>query len=134
MAALVVGLAAVVPPVATAHASPESSNLLVGDHGSFDLSTGGWVGANASLARVNSPTQAGTGALATTATAAGTAGAISGNGPTTWTPANPGQVYTGSAWAEAASTGRPVDAVLGFVSSTGAVNAVWGQSTPDTTT
>jgi aryl-phospho-beta-D-glucosidase BglC (GH1 family) len=134
-------LAAVMLPAATtigsatAGASPESPNLLVGDHGSFDLSTGGWVGANASLARVSSPTQAGTGALAMTASTAGTAGAISGNGPTTWTPASPGQVYTGSAWAEAASTGRSVNAVLGFISSAGtATNAVWGQPTSDTTT
>src|SRR5205807_10277098 len=36
---------------------------------------------------------------------------------------------------EAASTGRPVNAVLGFISSTGtATNAVWGQATSDTTT
>jgi hypothetical protein len=120
---------------ATASATPESPNLLVGDHGSFDLSSGGWVGANASLARVSSPTQAGTGALAMTASTAGTAGAISGNGSTTWTPASPGQVYTGSAWAEAASTGRSVDAVLGFISSTGTTtNAVWGQVSSDTTT
>ena len=133
-------LSAMVPFVATlpgpaAHASPESPNLLVGDHGSFDLTTGGWVGGNASVAHVTSPTQAGLGALAMAATSAGTAGAVSGNGPTTWTPAQAGQVYTGSAWTEAASTGRSVDAALGFISSTGTTTtAVWGQVTPDVTT
>src|SRR5437764_5788907 len=112
-------LSAMVPFVAlpgpAAHASPESPNLLGGDHGSCDLTTGGWVGGNASVAHVTSPTQAGLGALAMAATSAGTAGAVSGNGPTTWTPAQAGQGYTGSAWTEAASTGRPVDRAVGVI-------------------
>jgi hypothetical protein len=45
-----------------------------------------------------------------------------------------GQVYTGSAWSEAATRGRSVGAILGFISSSGSVtNVVWGQAAPDTT-
>ncbi|HEY3701974.1 MAG TPA: hypothetical protein VGL32_06940, partial [Acidimicrobiales bacterium] len=45
-----------------------------------------------------------------------------------------GQVYTGSAWSQAATTSRPVGAILGFISSSGSVtNVVWGQGAPDTT-
>jgi endoglucanase len=46
-----------------------------------------------------------------------------------------GQIYTGSAWAEAATSGRTVQAVLGFLSGTGQVlDTAWAQGTSETTT
>ena len=130
--ALGVGSMAVTAPPARA---ATSTNLLSGDQSSFDQGTGGWAGSNAALSEVHSPAQAGTGSLMVTAQAAGGTGAVSGNGPQTWTAAVPGQVYTASAWVVAGSTPRSAEMAVSFLSSNGSVLAtVWGQTAPDTTT
>src|SRR5207245_6350004 len=73
--------------------------------------------------------------LTTTANGPAPVSATSGSGPGTWTPAVAGQIYTGSAWAEAATSGRTLQTVLGFLSATGQVlDTAWAQGTSETTT
>lgn len=131
-----VGLGAVSSAVTPlpAPAAISSANLLSGNQASFDQGTGGWAGSNATLSAVGSPAEAGTGALMATAQAAGGMGAVSGNGPQTWTAAVPGQVYTASAWVLAGSTPRSAEMAVSFLSSSGsALATVWGQEAPDAT-
>ena len=110
------------------------ANLLTGNQAGFDTGLGGWVGSGAVVSVVSSPVLAGAGAMAVTATSGGTAGAASGTGPASWTPAAAGQVYTAQAAMRGATASRSVETALAFLSSTGTtLGTVWGQLTLDNT-
>jgi endoglucanase len=120
---------------AVADVSTGAANLWTGDAATFDGGAGGWAGSNAGLSIVPTPVQAGTGALALTAASAGLVAAVSGTGPSSWTPAVPSRVYTTQVSVRAAATSRPAETALAFLSSSGStLSTAWGQLTPDAVT
>jgi hypothetical protein len=116
------------PPVAS------GPNLLTPGQADFRPGVGRWVGTNAVLTWTPAPSRSSTGALeVTAATPRSTADAASsGDGPGTWTPAVPGQIYFGSVFAMAGTQGRSTEPVLVFRSADGTpTSSIWGQGTPD---
>lgn len=104
-------------------AASTSPNLLAGNASSFDTGQGGWssMTASASLRRVSTPVQAGTGALSVTTIAQGPVDLYlgSGTGPSSWIQAVPGLRYTGIAYVRAASQYRWIVPSLVFYDASG---------------
>ena len=123
--------ATTIPPAG----SVTSANLLMGDQSTFDASTGGWGAINGAVSDVSLPTQAGSGALALTTTAAGPANVwvLSGGGPGTWTAAVPGDRYSGSAFVESASVAGSVTPFEAFYDTNGKAltSFIWGEGVSD---
>lgn len=100
------------------------TNLLTGTAATFSGTTGGWVGTDATLSAVQTPSTLSTGSLQMTATA------------TTWVyaasprvAATPGALYTGQADLYSDSS-APVGVGLVFYDSSGGqITVVWGQKT-----
>ncbi|MGH9028111.1 MAG: glycoside hydrolase family 5 protein, partial [Acidimicrobiales bacterium] len=139
-------LAPRLPPFRESPAAASSSppgNLLTGDQASFTLSTGGWVGLEATLSWVPTVGDSLPGALGITPTAASGVGAASGT-PTSGglVAATPGWVYAAGAAVEAVTAAQPVQPLLVFYSSSGAeldtvfgaesqaVTGSWTETTP----
>lgn len=81
--------------------------LLAGDVSTFDATAGGWVNnANATVARVTTPTRSGAGALGLTSVAAGTMSARHANAVAGAVPVTAGRTYTLDGWFRAATTPR----------------------------
>lgn len=97
---------------------------------SFSSDTSGWVGNNATLARVTSPVSSGPGALSLTATAAGNMYARSATFPVA-----PGQTYTANAVARTAATGRSAFVRFRWFTAAGAeITTNTGAASTSTTT
>src|SRR4051812_36143149 len=115
----------VAAPLAPAHAAPpatvpQSANLLSAAQAGFEGDTGNWNAPGGTVALATSPTHGGSGALAVTATSAvPTLVAVSGSGPTTFTPVASGARYTARLWSTAKSASRPVAAAVVFFDSAG---------------
>jgi hypothetical protein len=85
-----------------ANALPSSQ----GNAGTFDTDINGWLGANATLARVTTPTQSGAGALRLTASSAADMYGTPSNLTADMVPVVPGQTVHVEAYSRAATTTR----------------------------
>jgi hypothetical protein len=107
-----------------------TGNQLSPAQASFNGTTGGWVGVDATLAWASTPSTTGQGSLSVTATGSSWAQAYSAL-PPRGTPASatPGGRYAADAAVYVTGAATPIDAVLVFFASTGkVVGTVFGQA------
>jgi endoglucanase len=133
LAALSVALLVAVVASPSPAATTTGGNILTSDKAALDKTTGGWAGLSASVTRVSSPHQGGTGSLKVTATPTGPVniGALSGSTKATLTPATPGTRYTGTAWVRG-GTARQAESIVVFYDAAGSIiTFAWGPLTTE---
>jgi endoglucanase len=115
-----------------AHALSRSGNLLAGQSASFDGGIGSWLAyTSGTSVAPSSEAQSGSGSMIVTSSRRAAAEVGSGS-PSTAIPASPGETYSASIQARAASTGTQVAGVLVFYSSSGtSIGSAWGQPVQD---